>query len=128
MRQKQPDGGFGGVHARRAAQKGLGELVGAEVVGRHDVVVPSLVVGSVFPEWLTRWTGANEVDAWCSRSVAARCAFPMLNRWSNNRSWQLLGGGGHGPGRQVKTAAVAGGEHGQGVMPHRFRDGTGDRD
>jgi len=50
MRQKQPDGGFGGVHTRRAAQKGLGKLVGAEVVSRHDVVVPSLVVGSVFPE------------------------------------------------------------------------------
>ena len=50
MRQKQPDGGFGGVHTRRAAQKGLGKLGGAEVVSRHDVVVPSLVVGSVFPE------------------------------------------------------------------------------
>jgi len=41
---------------------------------------------------------------------------------------QLLGGGSHGPVRQVKTAAVAGREHGHRVMPHRFRDSTGDRD
>jgi len=67
------------------------------VVSRHDVVVPSLVVGSVSAQWLTRWIGDNEVDAWCSRWVAVRCAFPMLSKGLEQLVLgQLLSGCGQG--------------------------------